>query len=1216
MAKLASGTRIYGSAIIDSTLDVGNTTVTGTLTVGGTSINSTFFAGQSNTALTANNADYLDGQHGAYYAANSLLANYALLTGATFSGAVTMNSNLTMGAADHLVLSSTSGVSANGTYGTAGQVLHSNGTAVYWDADAQGVTSVASGNGLTGGAITTTGTLSVLANTGLVANATGLFVNSAYIATVAVNSANNADYLDGQHGAYYAANSLLANYALLTGATFSGGVTMNANLTMGSADHLILSSTSGISANGTYGTAGQMLTSNGTAVYWMSPQLGDITAVTAGSGLTGGGTSGDVTVNIGAGTGITVNADDIAVNASYIATISANNASYLQTKTWEAPGTIGSTTANSGAFTTLTASANVNLDSGTLFVDGTNNRVGIGITTPGADLDIYGGSGNGRISATAAAVNPSITLTADATNGYYPAINFSGVGGNIGSFRAYAGWGMYHNFDTHVFRSKAGTEYARFAANGNVGIGNTAPAYKLHVQGTGLASSDFRSPIFYDSDNTGYYVDPTGTSYVNIVQLADTGAIVFNDRGRDASTVTLPNWLNRSVRWDFVTASSAGSGGSYAGMMTFSPWSGTTASTGDASYQMIFGSTAVNGGGVPQLRIRNGIDTTWNSFYNIHHDGYADMYATSSFRAPIFYDSNNTGFYVDPNGSCNISYLKVNSNMDVEYNSGGTWMGIGIRNNYASASVNASHFIDFKNENGYVKNSVHSHLVTDGSGYLTWSATAPAVSRTADSRTTIGFAYYNQWDFATSAGIKSNIYYDRDNTNFYVDPNSTSQLYYIRTGNVINIGGVLGDATVAGTNFHGIEFHSEGNRDYYIGKPAGAWTQPLHIHFYTGVWYRAHSDYGGHRFYNLNDGGLKFSVADGDNNVRSIANFYAPIMYDYDNTAYYVDPASSSNVNNLTVAGTLTATISGYAALSGANFTGGISTTGDLGVGSEINMTGAATKYFDHNGTLNFRYSDNSSFFTQAFQINSGIYTVASGSSRAPVFYDSDDTGYYTDPASNTRLRNINLGGGSGFDATIHIIGAQGGNGRLTQMSPNTSSTGGLNLISSRNASNADQWWIWGVSAANYWYCNSGTGFNSSTGFTVDGSGNMTAAGNITAYSDLKLKENIEHITSPLEKVLNMRGVFYNLKQDEQKKRRVGVIAQEVIEILPEVVIAHKDPDDQGMSDTTLSVDYGNMAGLFIEAIKEQQEIIEEQSAKINSLEAKLNEILTLLGNH
>lgn len=116
--------------------------------------------------------------------------------------------------------------------------------------------------------------------------------------------------------------------------------------------------------------------------------------------------------------------------------------------------------------------------------------------------------------------------------------------------------------------------------------------------------------------------------------------------------------------------------------------------------------------------------------------------------------------------------------------------------------------------------------------------------------------------------------------------------------------------------------------------------------------------------------------------------------------------------------------------------------------------------------------------------------------------------------------------------------------------------------------------------------------------------GAVYAVGNVTAYSDIKLKENIETVDSALAKTLQLRGVYYTRKDDPEKCRRIGVIAQEVQEVVPEVVKLHQDAEDK---EGTLSVDYGNLAGLFIEAIKEQQKQIEQLQNEIKELKnAKL----------
>jgi hypothetical protein len=102
----------------------------------------------------------------------------------------------------------------------------------------------------------------------------------------------------------------------------------------------------------------------------------------------------------------------------------------------------------------------------------------------------------------------------------------------------------------------------------------------------------------------------------------------------------------------------------------------------------------------------------------------------------------------------------------------------------------------------------------------------------------------------------------------------------------------------------------------------------------------------------------------------------------------------------------------------------------------------------------------------------------------------------------------------------------------------------------------------------------------------------LTVQGDITSLSDIRTKENVKTIENALDTVTSMRGVSYNTIGEEPNK--VGVIAQEVEEVLPEVV----KTDAEGMK----SVDYGKMVGVLIEAMKEQQTQIEALKAEIEDL--------------
>jgi hypothetical protein len=80
--------------------------------------------------------------------------------------------------------------------------------------------------------------------------------------------------------------------------------------------------------------------------------------------------------------------------------------------------------------------------------------------------------------------------------------------------------------------------------------------------------------------------------------------------------------------------------------------------------------------------------------------------------------------------------------------------------------------------------------------------------------------------------------------------------------------------------------------------------------------------------------------------------------------------------------------------------------------------------------------------------------------------------------------------------------------------------------------------------------------------------------------SDERIKTNIKTIENALDKTLLLRGVEYNDIRIEPEKKKIGLIAQEVELIIPEVV--HTDPET-----TIKSIEYQNLVGLLIEAIKQ-----------------------------
>lgn len=125
-----------------------------------------------------------------------------------------------------------------------------------------------------------------------------------------------------------------------------------------------------------------------------------------------------------------------------------------------------------------------------------------------------------------------------------------------------------------------------------------------------------------------------------------------------------------------------------------------------------------------------------------------------------------------------------------------------------------------------------------------------------------------------------------------------------------------------------------------------------------------------------------------------------------------------------------------------------------------------------------------------------------------------------------------------------------------------------------------------------------GTPNNNPDEATLFVNGSLGALESLLAPSDRRLKKNIQTIPSALNKVMQLRGVNYEWKDAEKSKGvKMGFIAQEAKDVIPEVV--------QGSKDDTYSMQYAPITAVLVEAIKEQQKLIEDLQKRIEHLESK-----------
>lgn len=741
--------------------------------------------------------------------------------------------------------------------------------------------------------------------------------------------------------------------------------------------------------------------------------------------------------------------------------------------------------------------------------------------------------------------------------------------------------------------------------NKRLSINNAQSAsYTLHVNGIGYSSSDFRAPIFYDSNDTGYYVDPNGTSKLNVVTDANNNQFISGRHsGSDFPNGTLVRTNIVATGWagdSFVLECSGKSYQSgeppfsfmaqgylyadtiinYSGMSNgaglsyikffqldgylcawwprFSYWNSFEVRVRDAGGSSTNRVTSITDSALPSGTKMVQVDLKQSVMWNYNSGNTGALYGS------ILYDSNDTGYYIDPNSTGTSLRL-----------AGYGYFGLGID----SDGVIINHDqIWTPSGNFHIQYSGGGNIdMCNGGGYA-WSRTS----------------------------FRSPIFYDSNDTTYYVDPagNGTRAAY---------LNGNLWINPKSESYGEGIAFLMPSQ-----GTWGGIrWTRSTSN--FTGAWAfgyfgnESNDDIGFHN-------GTNGWRLDHSFNMTSIGSVRSPIFYDSNDTGYYVDPNSTSN-SALRMRG---------GALFGPNPTWGaylyVGTDGRVGSEATVAVTNGNLHIDSKNGYgLYFNWYSTNNIYTNAnmgIGSDSASYRLhvhgtgyATSDFRAPIFYDSDDTGWYTNPASTSRMRNIDVCSiaytANYYDAAIEVreYNMEGAGDDTWQRAPRIGFHWGGRVASSI-AMSSNGW----INIMN----NPGTGFESLR------CSEFYATGNVTAYySDERLKTKVGSIEYALEKVKSIETFLY-INNDIAIENgftgteiQVGVSAQSVEKVLPEVV-KHAPFDMQSIDGAIVSktgewyktVQYDRLVPLLIEAIKEQQDIIESQETRIARLEALVQQLI------
>jgi len=469
---------------------------------------------------------------------------------ANVTGAVTIGGQTTFGA--NLILGS-SAISANGGYGSAGQVLYSNGTVNYWATPAAGVTgsdtqvqynasgSAGASAGMTFAYTTNTFTVSNTIVAGLALNinaygtaANGIAANSSTIkignssvnasinSTAFSGSANNAAYLGGVAASSYATQSYVTSQGYLTSSSLSGYATQSyADTAAGTAYSNAMADT--LSRNGSY-TGNN--TFGGTNTVINSNTFINATLAVSSYGTTTGGVVANTT---GIFFGNTVSNGYINATALFFGNATVNtthNTTLVQV-------------ANSTSTANLTAAG---LTIGTAVVNTTVHQIGANVYANASAFFVGNSTVNSIMTAGSLALNGS-TLTVGNSTGTTTSVTFGNNSVNttfdgasvkisnatVTVFQANTTNTLVYSLQTVVNTASIGSAVS-VIASGNVGIGNSSPTDKLSVNGTGYFGGNVTI--------TGANIVAT-SSQLNVRDIVATGNLTVSGTVTTLNTQTL-----------------------------------------------------------------------------------------------------------------------------------------------------------------------------------------------------------------------------------------------------------------------------------------------------------------------------------------------------------------------------------------------------------------------------------------------------------------------------------------------------------------------------------------------------------------------------------------------------------------------------------------------------------------------------------------------------